>query len=89
MEVYIPGISITGIGYTITTIYHLFLLLFAIAGLIGTDATFITLVLHSFPLTDLFKNAVTKLEKDIATNEEIDLKSHVKNILKMHQNMNM
>lgn len=62
IEVYIPGVSTEGIGFIVTTLYHIFISVFAACGLIATDATFVSFVIHLFPMTDIFGNAIAKLQ---------------------------
>lgn len=82
--------SNTTSGYWITAAFHILMLCYGVIGTIGSDLTLILFVIHAQPLSELFQNAVTELNKLVHQKNMSKALIHfmVRNIIMMNQENN-
>lgn len=91
INLYIPGLdSETSTGFIILCCYHLVLMLMAFFGTCGFDLLFIMLVLHLWPLTEIFAGQVDQLNKTLRNRQNCSQKQQkiqLRNVMQMHRDL--
>lgn len=91
LEMHVPGIDAeTKTGYTILSVYHCILLIFAITGFISADFTFFLLAVHVLPLSYIYNEAILNVNKALrkynAKSKEVA--DAMRKLIGVHQDIN-
>lgn len=88
VPIWVPGVDeTTANGYALTSAYHVFVVVLAIVGTIGSDTMFVMFVLHIWPMCEIFANSFADINDaaHIATfRESLALKAFIRNAMQMH-----
>lgn len=90
LELHMPGVDADTIsGFSITTAMHMWAILIAGVGTAGSDMLFLILILYTQPLSELFVNAIERLDKHLTTPnyDQKKIKMELRNIFLMHQEL--
>ncbi len=86
---YIPGINEEEpTGYACTAVFHFYILFVFVIGTAATDLGLMALVIHSYTMSHIFRNAVNEFNSLVAKNEGNTNTGHIRaslnNLILMH-----
>lgn len=86
LPTHFPGINEQeAIGYTILAVFHLYIMFVFAVGTAGVDLSLMTFVIHTYTMSNIFKNAVNDLNGLIGLKaRNNDIRSSLNNLILMH-----
>lgn len=91
IPIWVPGVDETNAsGYTLTSAYHVFVMVLAYVGTIGSDTLYLMFVLHIWPMYEIFENTFRIINESARVpvcRDSVELKRFIRNAIQMHSEM--